>query len=128
MGRRAWGTVAAASTVVIGLSACGGGSGSDNGNGVAARSPGQIIGAAISAAQGAGSVRVTGTTSGNNIEIVKGKGATGAISISGEKVRVVVTDSAAYLNGNRTFWQKTQPKAGALAGHWVRVPGAAADS
>jgi hypothetical protein len=106
----------------LGIAACGGG-GSSGDNGVAAKSPDQILAAAIAQARTAGSMRVTGTTAADDVVIVRGKGASGSLSSNGERIRLVVTSDTAYLNANRTFWQQVQPAEVGLADHWVRLPG-----
>jgi hypothetical protein len=123
--RRSGTTALAVAVSAVALTACGGG-GSGSDNGVAAKSPDQILAAAIASAKSAGSLRVKGDNAVDDIVIARGQGSSGDISASGERVRLVVTPGTAYLNANRTFWQKVQPAALALAGHWVRLPGAGA--
>jgi hypothetical protein len=117
IGRR-WRPALPVAAVCVGLAACGGSAD----NGVAAKSPDQILATAISAADSAGSLRVRGTHSFDDIEIVKGRGSSGGVSAQGERVRLVVTPGTAYLNANRTFWEQVQPGAVGLADHWVRLP------
>ena len=103
-------------------------------NGVASKSPSQILNAAVAAAESAGSVHVSGTvqnqgTLGLDLDLVTGKGAAGTISQGAPKFKLIVVGGNFYFQGNRAFWVKvghSQAAVQLLLGKWIREPSAGA--
>ncbi len=116
------------------LAACGGGS-ATSGNGLASRSPQQIVAAARAAARGAATVHITGSIrSGNepirlDMEFVARKGAQGHLSVAGLEVDLVGLERAFYLRGSRAFYRRFAGPAAAtlLHGRWIKAPAKAGD-
>ena len=114
---------------LAGLAGCGGGSSSSS-NGVASKSPEQIVEASKAAAAKAASVHVTGSTISENkpisldMELVAGKGAKGHISIEGLRIDIVELEHAFYLNGSPAFYSRVAGPAAAqlLEGKWLKAP------
>ena len=135
-----FGLVVAALVAALVIAACGssgsGGSHSSStaSNGVASKSPEQILNAAVAAAESASSVHVGGTlhqqgTLALNLNLVTGKGAAGTISQGAPKFKLVVTGGDFYFQGNRAFWLKaahSQAAVQLLLGKWIRYPSAGA--
>ena len=102
------------------LSGC---AGSSSGNGLAAKTPDQIVAAARSAADGAATVRVAGSMMSAGVpvsidmELVRGKGGRGRIALEGLSIEVVRVGSALYLMGNPAFYRRI---AGPTAAHLLR--------
>ncbi|HZU40616.1 MAG TPA: hypothetical protein VE992_06175 [Solirubrobacteraceae bacterium] len=103
-------SVIAAVALAALLAACGG-SGSSS-NGVASKSPDQIVSASRSAIQGAKSVHVSGSlvASGQplslNLDILSGQGAKGQVSEAGLSFQLIATSNAVYIKGSRAFLQR----------------------
>jgi hypothetical protein len=103
-------------------------------NGVATKSPSQILNAAVAAADAAGSVHVSGTvqnpgTLGLDLDLVTGRGAAGTISQGAPKFKLIVVGGNFYFQGNRAFWVKvghSQAAVQLLLGKWIREPSAGA--
>ncbi len=114
---------------LAGLAGCGGGSSSSS-NGVASKSPEQIVEASKAAAAKAASVHVTGSTISENkpisldMELVAGKGAKGHISIEGLRIDIIELEHAFYLNGSPAFYSRVAGPAAAqlLEGKWLKAP------
>ncbi len=118
---------ALSATVAVGLlSACGGSSG----NGVASKSPDQIVRAASNAIAHAKSVHVSGSivTSGVplnlDLTLVSGKGGRGQMSEGGLSFRIVDVAQTVYIQGSPAFWQHFGGGAAArlLEGRWLKAP------
>jgi hypothetical protein len=128
--------VAAAAVAACGSSSGGSSSTSSASNGVASKSPAQILASAVAAAQSAGSVHVAGTiheqgTLGLDLDLVTGKGAAGTISQGAPKFKLIVSGGDFYFQGNRAFWLKaahSQAAVQLLLGKWIREPSAASQS
>ena len=94
----------------LAIAACG--SSSSSGNGEAAKSANQILSDAVSAAQGASSVRVSGSITDNgqpvsvDLKLVNGKGGSGSMTIQGAPVQIVDVNNTLYMNGSDAFWNK----------------------
>jgi hypothetical protein len=121
--------VAALMVPVLALAACGGSSSS--GNGEASKSPNQILSDAVSAAQGAASVRVSGSIVDNgqpvsvDLKLVNGKGGTGSMTIQGAPVQIVDINNTLYMNGSDAFWRKVGGGSAVvtlLHGKWLKAP------
>src|SRR5205807_2031145 len=108
------------------LSACG--SSSSSGNGVASKSPDQIVAAATKAIESAHSVHVFGsTTSGSSpisldLSLVSGKGGRGQMSIGGASFQLVALGQYVYINASGAFWNKfgNQQAARQFQGKWLK--------
>ena len=116
--------------VALAAAGCGGGSGSSSGsggNGVAGKSPKQIVAAAVTAAKNAKTVRITAAlqTSGGpltfNISIVSGRGGTGTLSSNGLGFQMVRIADKAYFNAPKDFWERFGNDAAAklYADKWI---------
>ncbi|HMD57585.1 MAG TPA: hypothetical protein VKG82_08960 [Solirubrobacteraceae bacterium] len=109
------------------LAGCGGGSSS---NGVASKSPEQILAAAKTAAVDAASVHIAGSIINENkpisldMELVARKGARGRIALEGLAIDVVDVEQAFYVNGSAAFYRHVAGPAAArlLRGRWLKVP------
>jgi hypothetical protein len=131
------GALVAALLAAIVVAACGS-SGSHTtssaGNGVASKSPEQILSAAVAAAESASSMHVSGTlhqggTLGLDLALVTGKGAAGTISQGAPRFKLVVVGGDFYFQGNRAFWLNaahSQAAVQLLLGKWIRYPSAGA--
>ncbi len=103
---------------------------SSSGNGVASKSPEQIVAAAKSAAAGAASVHVVGSIVSENkpisldMELVAGKGAKGRITLEGLGIQIIEYEHAFYLNGSAAFYRHIAGAAAAqlLEGKWLKAP------
>jgi len=125
-----------ATLIAAGLLAagCGGGGSSSSGtNGEASKSGQQVLSDAVKAAEAASSVHVSGQIDaagqqiGLDITLVKGKGATGSMTLGGQKVDLVVIGSDVYIKAGTAFWTQFGGTNGStvapmLQGKWVKVP------
>jgi hypothetical protein len=109
------------------LAGCGS---SSSGNGVASKSPTQIVEAAKKAAATAVSAHVAGSiVSGGkpislDMELVAGKGGKGRIAVEGLSVELIEVDKAVYINGSTAFYTHLAGAAAAtlLQGKWLKAP------
>jgi hypothetical protein len=109
------------------LAGCGS---STSGNGVAAKSPTEILAAAKGAADAASSVHVSGSivNAGRpitlDIEIASGKGARGRLSESGLSFELIQTAGTVYIKGSPAFYRHVGGAAAAqlLQGRWLKAP------
>jgi len=91
------------------LAGCGGGSSS---NGVASKTPTQILAAAEAAAAQASAVHISGSIVSNgtpltlDLSLVAGKGGTGHMSTNGVGFDIVRVGDKAYIRGSEAFWKK----------------------
>jgi hypothetical protein len=126
------GTLLVVALVVAG---CGGSSSSKGGNdnGEAAKSGQQVLTDAVNAAEAASSLHMSGQISsdgetiGLDLTIVKGKGATGSLTIKGQTVELVIVGSYAYIKAGAAFWTQVAGSAGStiaslLGDKWLKVP------
>lgn len=110
------------------LAGCGGSS--SGGNGVASKSPTDIVAAAKSAADSASSVHVTGsivnagTTIALDMELLRGTGGRGRISQNGLSFELVEVGDSVYIKGSPAFYQHFAGGAAAqlLQGKWLKAP------
>jgi hypothetical protein len=107
------------------LAGCGGSSG----NGVASKSPTEIVAAARAAAQSASSVHVAGSSvaSGTpitlDLSLVAGKGGRGKLSENGLSFEVIELDETIYIKGSSAFYSHFAGPAGTLLeGKWLKAP------
>lgn len=109
------------------LAGCGGGS-SDNG--VASKSPKQIVSAANNAINHASAVHVAGSivSSGAplslDLSLVSGKGGRGQVSEGGLTFQIVDVGQTVYIQGTPAFWQHFGGASAArvLSGRWLKAP------
>jgi hypothetical protein len=107
-----------------------GGCGGTSSNGVASKSPDEILAAAKSAATGAQSVHLVGTfvAEGSplslDLQLVNGKGARGRISEHGLSFALIEVGGYIYIYGNPAFYRHFGgPAAAALfTGKWLKAP------
>jgi hypothetical protein len=113
------------------LAGCGG---SSSGNGVAAKSPSEIIAAAKSAADGAHTVHVSGSTvtAGTpitlDLSLVAGKGGRGRIAENGLSFELIELEGTIYIKGSAAFYKHFAGAAAAqlLQGKWLKAPATSA--
>jgi hypothetical protein len=114
--------------IVMGL--LGGCGSSSSANGIASKSPAQIIASAKAAADGAATVHIAGTvsTAGKplsiDMELVKGKGGRGRITVEGVSVNIIRVAGAVYIDGSPAFYRHIAGPAAArlLQGKWLKAP------
>jgi hypothetical protein len=112
--------------ILAALSGCGS---SSSGNGVASKSPSEILTAAKAAADSASSVRVSGSTvTGGtpialDLSLVAGKGGRGKLSQSGLSFELIEIDGTIYINGSPAFYSHFAGPAAAqlLHGKWLKA-------
>ena len=110
------------------IAACG--SSSPSGNGVAAKSPSDIVSSATTAIQGAKSVHVSGALSDGgqsiklDLNILSGQGAKGSMSQNGLSFQLIASGKYVYINGSPAFWKKFGGVAAAtlFQGKWLKAP------
>ncbi len=113
--------------VAAALAGCGS---SSSGNGLASKSPGQIVAAAEAAANGAATVHVAGTIVSEgkplmiDMELEKGKGGRGRITLEGVSIELIRVDGAVFVNGSAPFYRHIAGPAAArlLQGKWLKAP------
>jgi hypothetical protein len=110
------------------LAGCGGSS--STGNGIASKSPAQIIAAAKVAADAAATVHIAGTIINEgkplsiDMELLAGKGGRGRITIEGVSISLIRVGGAVYINGSQAFYRHIAGPAAArlLQGKWLKAP------
>jgi hypothetical protein len=113
--------------VACAISACGGGS---SGNGVASKSPSEIVTAALGAIDNAKSAHIAGSViSGSspitlNLNLVSGQGGRGQMSEGGLGFQIEVIGHEVYINGSPAFWKHFGGAAAAqvFQGKWLKAP------
>lgn len=106
------------------------GCGGSSGNGVASKSPDQIMSAASNAIAHAKSVHVSGSISASGVplnldlNLVSGKGGRGQVSEGGLAFQVLEVGQTVYLYGTPAFWDHFGSAAAAqkIKGRWVKAP------
>jgi hypothetical protein len=106
-----------------------GGSSSD-GNGIASKSPAEIVAAAKTAADGALAVHVSGSTvTGGSpitldLSLVAGKGGRGRIAENGLSFELIEIEGTIYISGSSAFYKHFAGAAAAqlLQGKWLKAP------
>ena len=120
-------TAPAAVLAALAIAACGSGSG----NGVASKSPDQIIAASTRAIDAVHSVRVSGSVADGakdtielDLHLVSGKGATGSMAENGLSFKLITVNDTAYIDGSPSFWKQFAGGAAAqlLPGKWLKAP------
>ncbi len=106
-----------------------GGCGGSSGNGVASKSPTEIVAAAKAAVDGASTVHVSGSTvTGGSpitldLSLVTGKGGRGRLAENGLSFEVIEIDGTIYINGSSAFYTHFAGPAAAqlLHGKWLKA-------
>jgi hypothetical protein len=127
-------TFVAGLSLVVALAALAGCGGSSSGNGVASKSPTEIIAAARTAADGASAVHVSGSTvtTGTpitlDLSLVAGKGGRGRIAENGLSFELIELEGTIYIKGSAAFYKHFAGAAAAqlLQGKWLKAPATSA--
>lgn len=109
------------------LAACGS---STAGNGVASKTPSEIMAAARSAANSAATAHVSGSivdgggSTSVDLELEAGKGGIGSITFGGRSVRTIQINGTIYIKGGEPFYRELAGAraARALRGKWLKAP------
>jgi hypothetical protein len=117
---------ASALVLALGALACG----SSSGNGIASKSPAEIVTAAQEAAGGASSVHVVGSVVNEgrpltlDMELVDGRGGRGQLAQNGLSFELIQVEGDAYIKGSAAFYRHVGGSAAAqlLQGKWLKAP------
>lgn len=123
----------AATLLVVALLLAGCGGSGAKPNGLASKPGQQVLADTVKAAKSASSFHMSGKikTSGQEIDfdltIAKGKGATGSMTLGGQKVDLMVVGANAYLKASSAFWKQFGGSQGAIiaslvADKWFKFP------
>lgn len=120
--------------LAIVLAGCGGSS-SSSGNGVADKSPNDILAATKAASEDAKSVHVSGSIVSNkspitlDMSLLAGKGGRGQLSESGLAFELIQVGGTVYIKGTPAFYKHIGGSAAAqlLQGKWLKAPSSSAD-
>jgi hypothetical protein len=104
--------------------------GSLHGNGVADKSPSQILAAASAAAAKAtsahviGSIDAPGSAESFDVQLLAGKGARGKVSLGGASFELIDTGATVYMRGSAAFYRRVGGSLAAklLRGKWLKAP------
>jgi hypothetical protein len=115
------------------LGACGGSSSS--GNGIASKSPKEIVAETRAAAEKASSVHVSGSIASAsapialNLDLAAGRGGHGQLSEGGVGFEVIQTGGTVYIKGSPAFYRRIGGPAAAqlLQGKWLKAPATSSD-
>src|SRR6184192_1704023 len=115
------------------LGACGGSSSS--GNGIASKSPKEIVAETRVAAEKASSVHVSGSIASAsapialNLDLAAGRGGRGQLSEGGVGFEVIQTGGTVYIKGSPAFYRRIGGPAAAqvLQGRWLKAPATSSD-
>jgi hypothetical protein len=110
-----------------GLVGCGS---SSSGNGVASKSPSEILSASKAAAGSASTVHVAGTLASGgtpitlDMDIAAGKGGRGRLSENGLSFELIVVDNTVYIKGSPAFYKHFGGGSAAqlFEGKWLKAP------
>jgi hypothetical protein len=116
---------------LVALAGCGGASS----NGVASKSPSEILAASQSAASGAKSVHLAGSlVSGGtplslNLDLAAGKGARGEVAQRGLSFELIALGGEVYIYGSPAFYQHFggNPALALFQGRWLKAPANSAE-
>jgi hypothetical protein len=114
---------------LAGVAGCGGSS-SSNGNGVASKSPQQIVEQSSAAAKSAKSVHVSGAVNSEgshitlDLDLAAGQGGRGDISENGMHAKIILIGKTVYINGDASFYRHFGGTAGVqlFEGKWLKAP------
>ena len=115
--------------LVLAVAALAGCGSSSSGNGVASKSPTEIVAAAKAAADGASAVHVSGSTvTGGSpitldLSLVTGKGGRGRLTENGLSFELIEIEGTVYINGSSAFYTHFAGPAAAqlLHGKWLKA-------
>jgi hypothetical protein len=118
------------------LAACGSSSSSNTkaaqGNGVASKTPAQIVAAAQTALRSANGFVATGTLTQNGqatrLQIIEGGSSKIEVQLngSGKRAEILVVAGIGYVRANLAFWSaQAGVPAASLANHWIELPATA---
>jgi hypothetical protein len=129
---RALGPLVVLAAVLAGLSGCGGSSSasSSSGNGIAARTPAEILAQAKTAVAGAKSAHVSGALTSDgakitlDLDLLAGKGGRGQLSENGLSFELIDVGGYVYIKGSPAFYTHIAGQAAAqlFAGKWLKAP------
>ncbi len=113
--------------IAVAIAGCG--SSSSSGNGIASKTPSEILAATKAAADSASSVHVAGALSSAgspitlNLDLVAGHGGRGQLSEGGLSFELIVVGGTAYIKGNPTFYSHFGGPAAAqlFQGKWLKA-------
>jgi hypothetical protein len=116
-------------TLTAALAGCGS---SSTGNGVASKTPAEIVAAAQATADGASSVYISGTIVSTeapvslDMELLAGKGGRGRIAQSGLSFELIQVGETIYIDGSAAFYRHIGGPAAAqlFQGKWLKAPAA----
>ena len=115
------------------LARCGGSS-SPTGNGVASKTPAEIVAAAKAAADEAASVHISGDISEGaplslDMQLLAGKGGRGRITQNGVSFELITLASTVYIKGSAAFYRRIGGPAAAqlFQGKWLKAPATAGE-
>jgi hypothetical protein len=119
---------ALAFALAVALAGCAGSPSSANG--VASKTPAQILAVARSAAAGAATVHVKGSIVSDgkpisiDMELVADKGGAGRITLAGRSIELIDLDRTVYINANAAFYSRFAGPTAArlLRGRWLKGP------
>lgn len=122
--------VAALAVAVLAAALAGCGSSSPSGNGLAAKSPTQILAATKAAATAAATVHVSGSIVNEgkpislDMELEAGKGGKGSIALEGLAIQLIQLNGTVYIKGSDAFYSHVAGTAAAqlLRGKWLKAP------
>jgi hypothetical protein len=114
--------------VAAAIDGCGGGSSS--GNGIADKSPTEILAATKKVSDAAKSVHVSGSLVSSatpisiDVDLIAGKGGHGKLSQSGLAFELIEVANTVYIKGSSSFYKHIGGSAAArlLQGKWLKVP------
>lgn len=118
--------------LAVAIAGCGGGS---SGNGIADKSPTEILAATKAAADSASSVHVSGSlVSGGtpitlDMNLIAGKGGRGQISENGLAFELIEVGNTVYIKGSPAFYKQIGGTAAVqlLAGKWLKAAATSSD-
>jgi hypothetical protein len=127
-------TTPALGIVLIATALAGCGS-SSSGNGLAAKTPTEILAATKAAADAATSVHVSGSVVAGTVpitldmDLITGKGARGRLSESGLSFDLIEVGGSVYIKGSSAFYSHVGGSAAAqlLQGKWLKAPTASSE-
>jgi len=139
---RAFSTCAVLVAVLF-AAGCGGSGGGGGGSssagppsGEAAKPANAVVADASKAASGAsafhmsGQINSSGKLIGVDLSVVRGKGATGTLTVGGAKVDLVLIGNDGYMRASSAFWKQYASQAGGFtdlfADKWIKFPGKSA--
>jgi hypothetical protein len=128
--RRAHLLVLALSLAIVSAAIDGCGGGSSSGNGIADKSPTQILAATKKVSDAAKSVHVSGSlVSGGtpisiDVNLIAGKGGRGKLSQNGLAFELIEVANTVYIKGSSSFYRHIGGSAAAqlLQGKWLKAP------